>query len=84
MSIINYHDANVACDLAPNLVHQENLMEWEYKITLGCGEVIHGRITESDDVNLIMETDSPEFSSVSIRHDCFPGNWVKIGGSNAG
>lgn len=57
MSIINYHDANVACDLAPNLVHQENLMEWEYKITLGCGEVIHGRITESDGVNLIMETD---------------------------
>lgn len=53
-------------------------MEWEYKITLGCGEVIHGRITESDGVNLVMTTDSKEFETVSIRHEDFPGNWVKI------
>ena len=78
LSTTSYLYVNVARDLEPNLVHQEKLMEWEYKITLGCGEVIHGRITESDGVNLIMETDSPEFSYVSIRHDCFPGNWVKL------
>lgn len=53
-------------------------MEWEYKITLGCGEVIHGRITESDGVNQIMTTDSEEFETVSIRHENFPGNWVKL------
>lgn len=53
-------------------------MEWEYKITLGCGEVIHGRITESDGITLVMETDSEEFSSVVIDHANFPGNWVKL------
>lgn len=53
-------------------------MDWEYKIALGCGEVIHGKIIEFNERGLAMLTDSEEFNVISITWDCFPGNWVKL------
>ena len=51
---------------------------WEYQITLGCGEIIRGRVIKSDEERLVMLTDSEKFNIVSIARDNFPGNWVKL------